>query len=84
VTVEVDVVDEQVLARKTDTGIGIETEQLPRVFDRFFRTDDERVRDITGTGLGLGLTRDVVRLHQGDLAVESELTREAPSPSLCR
>jgi len=54
-----------------DTGIGIEADDLPRVFDRFFRT--ARVRDsaIRGLGLNLSIAREIVSRHDGDITVES-------------
>jgi len=57
----------------TDSGIGIASEEQARVFDRFYRSADPRVGQQTGTGLGLTLARDVVRLHGGDVEVRSEL-----------
>ncbi|MEQ9460550.1 MAG: ATP-binding protein [Phycisphaeraceae bacterium] len=71
VTVEADVADGKLSVRVVDTGIGISEENLPRIFDRFFRTDDARTKGITGTGLGLGLARDIARLHGGDITVTS-------------
>lgn len=56
-----------------DSGIGIEKDEVARVFNKFFRSDDERVRDITGTGLGLSFAQEVVRLHGGSISVQSEL-----------
>lgn len=50
-----------------DTGIGIETEALERIFDRFFRTDKSRNRSIPGTGLGLAIVRSIVKVHGGDV-----------------
>jgi two-component system phosphate regulon sensor histidine kinase PhoR len=58
-----------------DTGFGISAEELPRVFERFFRSDDQRVRDVSGSGLGLAFTSEVVRLHGGRIDVHSELNR---------
>jgi PAS domain S-box-containing protein len=58
-----------------DTGFGISPDALPRLFSRFFRADDPRVREVTGTGLGLALARDVVRLHGGDITVDSQLNK---------
>lgn len=55
----------------TDTGIGIAPEEVEKVFDRFYRSRDERVGEITGTGLGLTLAREVARLHGGDITVDS-------------
>ncbi|MCL4219961.1 MAG: hypothetical protein KJZ65_01190 [Phycisphaerales bacterium] len=57
----------------TDTGIGIAPEEVEKVFDRFYRSRDARVGEITGTGLGLTLAREVARLHGGDIAVDSRL-----------
>ena len=56
-----------------DTGFGISPEDQPHLFDAYFRSGDERVRHVTGTGIGLSLARDVVRLHGGDISVESAL-----------
>ncbi len=56
-----------------DSGIGIEREELPKLFDKVFRSADPRVQEETGTGLGLSLAQEVVRMHRGVLTVESEL-----------
>lgn len=58
-----------------DTGIGISETDMAHVFDRFYRAEDKRVREVAGSGLGLALSREVVRLHGGDIAVDSELNR---------
>ncbi len=58
-----------------DSGIGIGEADLPHVFDKFYRADDKRVREVTGSGLGLALAREVVRLHGGDITVESQVDR---------
>jgi signal transduction histidine kinase len=59
----------------SDTGIGISEEDAERIFERFYRAKDQRVEKITGTGLGLTLAREVVRLHGGDVTVSSELNK---------
>jgi signal transduction histidine kinase len=59
----------------TDTGIGIAPEETELIFERFYRSKDKRLGDITGTGLGLTLAREVVRLHGGDITVRSQLNQ---------
>ncbi|MEM1061157.1 MAG: ATP-binding protein [Planctomycetota bacterium] len=56
-----------------DSGIGISAEDLPRVFDKFYRAGDDRVHEVTGSGLGLPFVREVARLHGGTATVRSEL-----------
>jgi signal transduction histidine kinase len=56
-----------------DAGIGIETADLERVFEPFFRSDRSRGRATGGTGLGLTLCRRIVEVHRGTIAAESEL-----------
>jgi len=58
-----------------DTGIGIAAEELPKVFEKFFRSSDSRVHEETGSGLGLSLANEIVRLHGGRLTVQSELNK---------
>ncbi|MBU1061656.1 MAG: cell wall metabolism sensor histidine kinase WalK, partial [Candidatus Omnitrophica bacterium] len=55
-----------------DTGIGIEKENLPRVFDKFYHTTERISTDISGTGLGLSIAKEIVELHGGRIWVESE------------
>ena len=54
-----------------DTGIGIGPDDLPRVFERFYRADPARGRDSGGTGLGLPIARWIVRQHGGDVRLDS-------------
>jgi two-component system, OmpR family, phosphate regulon sensor histidine kinase PhoR len=55
-----------------DTGIGIESQHLPRLTERFYRVDSGRSRDTGGTGLGLSIVKHILHHHQASLQVESE------------
>ncbi len=71
--VRVSVLDERdhVTVRISDTGVGIPEEDLPQLFDRFYRVNKDRSRATGGSGLGLAISKQIVDLHGGTLAVQS-------------
>ena len=64
-----------VVLRVSDTGTGIPSSAIPRVFERFYRVDRARSRETGGTGLGLSIVRHVAENHGGTVTVQSELGR---------
>ena len=66
---------DEVVMSIADTGVGIPTRELPRIFERFYRVDRARSRETGGTGLGLSIVKHVVENHGGTVNVTSELGR---------
>lgn len=58
-----------------DNGIGIKEDEQELIFEKFYRSKDNRITSITGTGIGLALARQVVRLHGGDITVKSQIDK---------
>jgi len=73
VQVGLKVVDGQAVIKVTDSGIGIADSDQPRIFDRFWRADKVRSRDMGGAGLGLSIARWIVDQHRGSIEVQSRI-----------
>jgi two-component system sensor histidine kinase SenX3 len=75
VIVQIDSDGEDVVLRVSDTGIGVPSRDIDRIFERFYRVDRARSRETGGTGLGLAIVKHVAENHGATIEVESELGR---------
>ena len=71
VTVSAKGMGDYVEIKVADTGVGISSEELPKIFDKFYRVKHPKTRQVTGTGLGLAIVKGVVEAHHGNIDVES-------------
>ncbi len=65
----------RVRARVADTGVGIAPQHQPRIFERFYRVDKNRSREVGGTGLGLAIVKHIIEAHDSHVEVKSEVGR---------
>ncbi|MGM7682560.1 sensor histidine kinase [Cytobacillus sp. Hm23] len=73
ITIQVKQVDQNCLIEISDTGIGISEEDLPYIFNRFYKADKSRVRKTSGSGLGLSITKKIIDMHNGEMNIGSTL-----------
>jgi len=72
ITVETRLAGEMLQISVADEGYGISAEQLPRIFDKFYRVPRRQNAEVSGTGLGLALAQQIAELHGGHITAESE------------
>jgi PAS domain S-box-containing protein len=73
VTVSIEADNSRVLFAVEDSGIGVSPEDVPKLGEKFFRSGDDRVQSIVGSGLGLAFAQEVARLHGGSISIQSQL-----------
>jgi signal transduction histidine kinase len=72
ITFEISEQNKMVVFEIMDTGYGVAPEDLPHIFDKFYRSSNPQISDQDGSGLGLATTSEIVHLHGGEINVQSE------------
>ena len=72
ITVSMKTTDDQMILSISDQGLGIPKEDLPKIFDRFYRVDKARSRAQGGTGLGLAIAKEIIKQQNGFIWAKSE------------
>ena len=78
ITVSMKTTDDQMILSISDQGLGIPKEDLPKIFDRFYRVDKARSRAQGGTGLGLAIAKEIIKQHNGFIWAKSEYGKGSP------
>jgi signal transduction histidine kinase len=84
ISLSIEEADDGIIVHVKDTGYGIPAEDLPFIFDRFYRVRNEAVKDIEGNGLGLAIVKSIIEKHGGQISVESEPGKGSVSHLLYR
>ena len=77
ITVSMKTTDDQMILSISDQGLGIPKEDLPKIFDRFYRVDKARSRAQGGTGLGLAIAKEIIKQHNGFIWAKSEYGKDS-------
>ena len=72
ISLTIEETEDAIQIRVADSGIGVSEEEAVKIFDKFYRSHDERVQSVNGHGLGLALTKQIVELHHGSLSLDHE------------
>ncbi len=72
VTINFERIKEQVVINVADTGVGITANEIPKLFDRFYRVDKSRAREAGGSGLGLSIVQSIINTYEGTISVRSK------------
>jgi len=75
ITFAIKEVDDMVIFEINDTGFGMDEKDLPHIFEKFYRSENEDVVEQNGSGLGLAITAEIIKTHDGFIEVESELDK---------